>query len=38
MFVAFHAMCLMPVEGAKVVPAVEAVVAIRVPVPPEVPE
>jgi len=38
MFVVLHATCLMPVEDAKLVPAVEAVVAISVPVPPEVPE
>jgi hypothetical protein len=38
MFVVLHATCLMPVEGAKLVPAVEVIVAISVPVPPEVPE
>jgi hypothetical protein len=38
MLEAFHATCLIPVDGEKVVPAVAAVVATSVPVPLVVPE
>jgi hypothetical protein len=38
MLLTFHDICLIPALGANVVPAVEAVVAINVPLPPEVPE